>query len=343
MDDTAIELVTAVELKRRASEFAIIPPYPAGYVQVPCPTPWELSHVALAMVALVAGLRSVRTLLRTTAPPLGRRAGCWLHGPAWCDGAHAASVDWQRFADVCFFSLMHAVSTAFVGLRLRDELSTWLGDAREAWWAFTQPALTDALRAYYVLGFATNMESALSMAVGVVAGRGRDVPMMVHHAAVLFVMCVAYRLGFARVGVAILALHDATDLPIDCLRIAQALHWESLQYVAAALALLSWSTLRGWCFPRYIIASALFDTHHLWETWVWIWEDAHKVTVGYALFLVPLVLLWGLSCFWLRLLCLKVANAIGGRAAQQAARPFVDLAGAVLVAALGAHVGSRAR
>ena len=80
MDDTAIELVTAVELKRRASEFAIIPPYPAGYVQVPCPTPWELSHVALAMVALVAGLRSVRTLLRTTAPPLGRRAGCWLHG-----------------------------------------------------------------------------------------------------------------------------------------------------------------------------------------------------------------------------------------------------------------------
>ena len=32
----------------------------------------------------------------------------------------------------------------------------------------------------------------------------------------------------------------------------------------------------------YIIASALFDTKHLWDVWMWIWEDRRKVVIGYA-------------------------------------------------------------
>ena len=30
----------------------------------------------------------------------------------------------------------------------------------------------------------------------------------------------------------------------------------------------------------------------LWDVWMWIWEGRRKVVIGYALFLVPLVILW---------------------------------------------------
>lgn len=142
-------LRSAADLKQRflAGEFAIVPPYPAGYVQVECPAPWELGRIVLVTAGLLAALRGLRVVFRASiAPPVGRFAGCWLHGKAWRDGAHALSVDWQRFADVCFFALLHAASTAFVGLWLLDELSARLVDVREMWWAFQQPPLTHALR-----------------------------------------------------------------------------------------------------------------------------------------------------------------------------------------------------
>ena len=79
----------------------------------------------------------------------------------------------------------------------------------------------------------------------------------------------------------------------------------------------------------------------LWDVWMWIWEGRRKVVIGYALFLVPLVILWGLSCFWLRLLCLKVANAKGGRTSKKAATPLVDSVLVALVAALLLHAVQR--
>ena len=74
---------------------------------------------------------------------------------------------------------------------------------------------------------------------------------------------------------------------------------------------------------------------------MWIWEGRRKVVIGYALFLVPLVILWGVSCFWLRLLCLKVANAKGGRTSKKAATPLVDSVLVALVAALLLHAVQR--
>ena len=47
------------------------------------------------------------------------------------------------------------------------------------------------------------------------------------------------RMGFVRVGAAVVALHDATDLPIDSMSIARALQISALTYASAAAAVLS--------------------------------------------------------------------------------------------------------
>ena len=81
--------------------------------------------------------------------------------------------------------------------------------------------------------------------------------MVLHHLATLFVLLCAYRFGFARVGVAVIAMHDVSDLPIDSIRIAQALELQPLLYLSAAISVVSWASLRAYAFPRYIILSAL--------------------------------------------------------------------------------------
>ena len=43
--------------------------------------------------------------------------------------------------------------------------------------------------------------------------------MVVHHMATLFIFLASHRNGFVRVGVAVVALHDVSDLPIDGIRI----------------------------------------------------------------------------------------------------------------------------
>ena len=45
--------------------------------------------------------------------------------------------------------------------------------------------------------------------------------MLVHHAATLFVVIAAWRLGFVRVGALVVLLFDATDVPIDGIRLGQ--------------------------------------------------------------------------------------------------------------------------
>ena len=132
--------------------------------------------------------------------------------------------------------------------------------------------------------------------------------MMVHHAATLSVLLCAWRFGFARVGVAVVSLHDASDIPIDLIRIAQAIEWEGLLYVGAATSVISWAVLRAYAFPRYIISSAIFATGHIWPTYSFV-PDFY-IYCGYTIYIAPLVLLWLLSCYWLTQLSQKLIQTI---------------------------------
>ena len=175
------------------------------------------------------------------------------------------------------------------------------------------------------------------MVAGVARGRAKDVPMAIHHATTLFIILSAHRLGFVRVGAAVLMLHDATDLPIDFLRLAQALESFPALAASAGAAIVSWATLRGYAFPRFIIWSALTQTAHMWD--VHSYAPQSIIAVGYVLLIAPLVVINLLSLHWLRMLATKVRQIL----AKDVSRAHLDAGSAavLLVVALAAAAFER--
>ena len=301
----------------------VVPPYPRGYVQVADHLPWDLSALKMVAGALCV-FALVRATSRLVAPRVGRAVGRRLHGDAWLVSGHGHTLDWRRFGDVCHSTLSHVALTGFVLYALLPEVMDWMREPQQ-WWAFSQPPLSHALSAYYSVQIAANLEASLTMLQGVLSGRAKDLPMMVHHATTLFVITLAQRVGFIRVGAAVAILHDATDIPIDSLRIAQAL--ESFPAVAASAisAIVSWGVLRGYAFPRLIIWSALTHTGHLWTSHTY--APSNLITIGYVLLVAPLVVLFLLSMHWLRLLTTKARATL----ASQLPRTQLDAGTAVIV------------
>ena len=166
---------------------------------------------------------------------------------------------------------------------------------RSSLWAFAQPAMSPELHMYVLLQLGVVVEACLSLLRGMIAhGSQLDMMMIAHHSATLLASVLSYRMGFVRVGAAVSFLHNASDLPLDLIRIAQAFQWEGLLQASSLAAVVSWSVARVYCFPRFIIASALLETAHLRTVYSFL--PAPLVAVYFAGFLAPLVLIWLLSC-----------------------------------------------
>ena len=214
----AVKASTAVSEFHRAHAaggFAFIPPYPLGHCQVDEHAPWSPESMRLFGSIFVA-LGVLRGCIHLLAPVAGRAVGLRLHGNAWA----AEPRDWRRLSDVSHCTLLHVAASLYFAIALRHELAEWASDPRQLW-AVVQPALSPALRLYYVFQLASTAEMSVAMARSLASGRAKDGPMLVHHAATLFVVIAAWRLGFVRVGALVVLLFDATDVPIDGIRLGQ--------------------------------------------------------------------------------------------------------------------------
>ena len=318
-----------------AWSLVLVPPYPHGYVKIALHEPWDTA-VLLYALAFLCAVATIRAVIRLVAPHAGRALGRRLHGDAWLVSGHGATVDWRRFADVVHFTLEHLALTGFVLVELAPEVADWVRAPR-LWWEFSQPPLSSRLLVYQCLQIAVNLESALTMVVGLARGRAKDLPMAIHHATTLFILLFAHRMHFVRVGAAVVMLHDATDLPIDFLRLAQALDFFPAVAASAGGAIVTWATLRGYAFPRFIIWSALTQTAHMWD--VHSYAPQSIIAVGYVLLIAPLVVINLLSMHWLRMLATKVRQIL----AKDVSRAHLDAGSAavLLVVALAAAAFER--
>lgn len=301
-------IIDELRASKAAGDWSVVPNYPRGHVQIADHLPWRYdSFVFVAITTCV--LLLIRELMSVVVPPLAKLAAVVIHGNKWLASEHARGVDWRRFSDVVHCTVLHAATSAYVAIALRDEMLGWYADTSQ-WWAFMQPALSEPLRVYYLLELGVTCEACISMTRSVLRGRAKDLPMVVHHAATLFVFLASHRNGFVRVGAAVVSLHDVSDLPIDGIRIGQALQLDPLLYLSALLSVVSWGYFRAWCFPRYIISSALLRTEHLYATYSAVGTPHAALCTCYAMYIVPLVVLWVLSCYWLWQLSLKLHLAL---------------------------------
>lgn len=286
-------------------------PYPLGLVAMDEHEPWASANMreVLLLVIMFVG---ARLLLRGIAPTAGRAIGRTLHGRAW---AGARTVDWRRFADEAYYTVVHALLVLYalcsdVG---PEVLVTMRGSS--VWLACEQPAMSEALRRYMLLQAAFNIESLLVLAYGVAVPRGSapDRAMIMHHGSTIVLIVASWRLHFVRVGAAISLLHDVTDLPIDGIRLSQALGASLMLYASAASALLLWAVGRLVLFPICLMLPCLFSSRHFLQL---VTRRSGVAVCGliHVLFGVPLILLYVLHIYWYRMLVRKVLRHAGRHA-----------------------------
>lgn len=299
---------TSTATPRLARLLPCHPPHPHGVVHIQHHNPYATHHLLLALAAALA-LAVARRLARRHVPSAAIRLADRYHaGSHW---RKSRAIDKRRLADVVCFSLTHVCTAIYALVLLRSEMLGWFRRPAE-WWNLEQPALSAELSTYFLVQLGITVESCVAMAFDVASGRATDRPMLAHHSATLAVTVAAYRFGFVRVGAAVAALHDLSDLPIDGLRIAQTLDAASLLYASAAAALVSWAYLRLYVFPRLIITSAFVHTGDIVALHGSIMGERYA-NILYGVFIGPLLVLWALHCYWFSLLARKVGGVVLSR------------------------------
>lgn len=215
------------------------PVYPKGFVAVDGHEPWSGPNV-LALVACFGAFAAARRLIVPLAALLGRRFGAALHGPKWlAPGGAGAAVDWARFGAETYYASVHMGLCAYALLApaLRADLLGCLA-YDSGMWALQQPAMNRALRSYLIsqFGFATESSCALVLSALRGGDAHRDRAMLMHHTAAMILLAVMWRCHFVRVGALVNFIHDISDLPIDGIRLSQAVGWNSALCAPRVLA-----------------------------------------------------------------------------------------------------------
>ena len=280
---------------------------PAGLaVAVRGHDPFDAANL-IAIALVVVSVRIARKWARSRLPLLAKKFKTYYHGPK----AEKRKIQQtpNRVADVALFSLCHIFTSLFAICLLRLEIASAFQDHTH-WWAPEQPPLSRSLLFYFLVQLGITFEACFDMACLPLRGHTKDRPMLLHHAAHFMIIFAAYRWGFVRVGAAISALHDVTDIPIDGIRIAQILDINPLLYVSAGSAVITWTYLRAFVFPYHIIASCFLDTEEVIKLHSQTILGERTKYFIWVFFIGPLIVLWCLHCYWLTKLVRKFAEAL---------------------------------
>lgn len=135
--------------------------------------------------------------------------------------------------------------------------------------------------------------------------------MFIHHVVTIALISGGAAWGYHRVSLVILAVHDTSDILIDCLKITNLLKLEGARglfivEIVFVSNLVVWIYFRLWVFPTKIISSAITDFHryvpssvpktHPGEPWNDPWSGLHITMycqgVGMLLILQVLHIWW---------------------------------------------------
>ena len=91
-----------------------------------------------------------------------------------------------------------------------------------------------------------------------------QVAMLAHHTATLFLVAASYQIGAHRIGLLILFVHDASDVPCDLLKVANNLSLTGPRnfFLVEGLfctVFVTWAAMRLWVFPRYLVYSVAVE------------------------------------------------------------------------------------
>ncbi|KAK1311460.1 ASC1-like protein 1 [Acorus calamus] len=132
---------------------------------------------------------------------------------------------------------------------------------------------------------------------------------MLHHVATAFLITVSYIFRFARVGSIVLALHDANDVFLEVGKMSKYSKCEWLASLAFILFVLSWTVLRVFYFPFWILRSTSYEVVRTLD------KEKHKFEgpICYYFFNTLLFSLLVLNIYWWVLMYRMLVKQIQSR------------------------------
>eukprot|EP01038_Epipyxis_sp_PR26KG_P004807 gene4807-6735_t len=91
--------------------------------------------------------------------------------------------------------------------------------------------------------------------------RRKDAMMDIHHLATAILCISSFFTGYVKIGSLVMLLHDASDVPLDVLRLFMLKGYnKTAQSAAYITTLIAWLFWRLWVFPMIVIRTIMFDS-----------------------------------------------------------------------------------
>jgi hypothetical protein len=226
--------------------------------------------------------------------PLGKHVLGIQHEKKSDSPHHAALKTLEKFQESAWKSVAYAVLSVAAGIALSDEIF-WL--KTELLWTEcsqlpceyqTPPRMRFAYAcdmAYYTY--------AIPYCILVETKRKDFWMTFMHHIITVILIGYSYALGFTKVGVVIMFLHDVCDPLLELAKLTKYAKFESLTNSFFVLFMLTWIVMRIVYYPLWVIRSVLFECYDAVLGKPDVTEFPH-----WQLFSGMLITLWVLHLIW---------------------------------------------
>ncbi|KAF0686246.1 Aste57867_21951 [Aphanomyces stellatus] len=220
----------------------------------------------------------------------------------------------RKFTDQSWQLMIHVSMTILELVVIADE--TWWEDTTTLWNPHHptcgSPDQKFRTKCLYVAQLAIWIYTAFSCKF-LEEIRKDYVVMMSHHIITIGLVTWSFAMDYMPIGVLVLLVHDASDIPLDLLKMANYLKLEDRQgffvtEILFVLTLARWFHLRIYLFPVKVIASAALESHAACSL---PHETREHVGPAYlGAFLTFLGALYVLQVYWVCLLVKILANTV---------------------------------
>ena len=229
---------------------------------------------ASCLIAVIVGISAVRA----GAEAIGRKLSqlrCGGNIPTDCRDPLKSNIAMKKWKDQAWQLAIHLSMSLFELKMIRQNPQWWQDPAtcfincpKEHYTPNDDPAaLSNDMRLFYVLQLAIWMWTGFSCKW--LEERRKDyVEMMLHHVVTVALILSSFINKQWAIGMIVLTCHDASDVVLDIMKMANYLKVEDAHgffIVEAAFVTntyISWPYFRLYCFPRYVIWGGSFLGYH---------------------------------------------------------------------------------
>jgi len=136
----------------------------------------------------------------------------------------------------------------------------WFPETANCWKFYPNiPAMEPSLAAFYLFQFGFYWHS-LYTHLTIEVKRSDFWPLLFHHIVTILLIYVSYNLGFYRIGLLVLVVHDTNDVFLEIGKIYVYRKNDLMAKATFAIMLISWINTRLSIFPFMIIKSTMYET-----------------------------------------------------------------------------------